>query len=186
VEAMPTFFRNVILREYEPKENKYHDDVVQQIHEIGNRVKPQDILGLGCTLGDFLPGEEGIDEAEIITTENYFTSLIQTMYVTSRKIAINSIKEGLTLAGAVDLIGLFRSMPLSAVTALAFGKSHVDVEDLIRIIKVTYDEEHGDKKTQELFVYDYCLIPVLRDRKDDETFFIRFFAFCHWSILFAG
>ena len=82
------------------------------------------------------------------------------------------------------MIGLFRSMPLSAVSALAFGKPHVDVDDLIRIIWVVYDEKHGDKETQKRFVYDYCLIPVLRDRKDDETFLSDFCS--HWSILFAG
>jgi len=121
-ETIPAFFRNVIFRECEPKDNKYHDDILQQLHEIGIKIDPKSLLGL--KVGEIISCDDlnEVSNNQIITKENFFTTVIQNYTVMSRQVSISSIKEGLTLCGAINLISLFCTMPLQVVTVLIFGK----------------------------------------------------------------
>ena len=89
-----TCFSLVLIRGICPESASYHkDDLVNHLSQIQGSIFDKDSKYLGCTLDSILA--DG-DEREV-TKDNIFTELFPTMFVESRNISLESMKEDLNI-----------------------------------------------------------------------------------------
>eukprot|EP00978_Attheya_sp_CCMP212_P020569 scaffold59039_cov46-Attheya_sp.AAC.1 len=173
----------VLLRGCRPGDEDYHkEDILKHLD--------QNMENLSYFLGD---EHEFIDgTTEVVNEENIFTKLIPDQDLSSRKICLESIKEGLTLGGDYILPGIFRPMPLEAVQKLIFSRPVVTAQGIIDILIPKYCEEwEGSKeegedhrRMQEDSFRDLCDILKEREQREKElpsdrlSFLSLFVGFC--------
>mmetsp|Transcript_34639 Transcript_34639/g.42356 ORF Transcript_34639/g.42356 Transcript_34639/m.42356 type:complete len:322 (-) Transcript_34639:75-1040(-) len=170
-EAMPSFFRNIIFRDVGPQENPFRDDILEHLSDIGAEMNVEGWIGQPI---DYLLSD---DDMELITAENFFTKVIPGYFVDSRRLAIDSIVEGLTLNGTVELQALFHSMPLHIVSELAFLKPNLEAEDVIKALEPKYFGGEVLKEIQKDF-FEGPFIEFMKEQENKDDFLSKFVHFC--------
>lgn len=169
--AMPEFFRNIIFRDIRPGDKKYRDtDVFNHLSMITSKGSVDITSYLNMSWE-----EMGYDREGCIAKEDIFSIIIPDFFIDSRTLAIEGLKEGLTLNGKVNTKALFRTMPLRVLTKLAFSKPGITPDDLINVLEPTYSDGSKEIKITQEKCFNETLPNVLRNA--DELFLVSFVSF---------
>ena len=129
------------------------------------------------------------DNMEKITTETFYTVFLYKHYIASRRMALDSVRTGLTLNK--NLKTIFNMIPAKALDTIEFASDGLELDHVLEFLKPQYQKtyEQWDEETemirwkvieqchvdaQEKF-FEVTLPGVLRDRyneekKDEETY----------------
>jgi len=192
--AMPRFFQNVLFRKCLPGENGYHrSDIVDHLISIGQPMKLDGVLDV-MTIGDLLCD----DDDTLITSDSYFTKLLPKYLVHSRSIALDALREGLTLNGLVNIPVQFCALPFGVVSKIAFSNPTISADDVIAFLEPRYNAggECNDKqlaKEEQEYFFNNILKKLLKEKEEEEhedkkkqdkdletgkSFLSRFVSFC--------
>uniref|UniRef100_A0A7S2EI47 HECT domain-containing protein n=1 Tax=Trieres chinensis TaxID=1514140 RepID=A0A7S2EI47_TRICV len=170
--ALPSFFRNVILRGWPEDDDYDRSELLQHINEIGfqysGNIKEH---FLGQPLSLYL--KEGSPN-ELITIESFFKVVLPEILVNNRSIAIDAIKEGLTLDGHIQFPNIFRAMPLEALGKVVFSNPIITSEDVISLMEPEYCVELSYEPVDEQLIegqrlfFKETLPKALRTKEENE------------------
>jgi len=139
ITTFPAIFRNCY-----PHSNKYN------INELLLDAKAVEFAGFEpaklkvFTDANSTMSDLGIDverfncEDKIITIDNFRETYVYYGLIRRRDLAINAIKNGLTLDGKVRVHAVFKAIPIEAIEKLIFSKAKIEPEDLINILHPIY------------------------------------------------
>mmetsp|Transcript_11510 Transcript_11510/g.16719 ORF Transcript_11510/g.16719 Transcript_11510/m.16719 type:complete len:262 (+) Transcript_11510:1348-2133(+) len=153
----------VLFRKCLPGEKDYHrSDIVDHLSAIGLLTKLDGVLNV-MTIDDFV--FDGDDT--VITPDTYFTKLLPKQFVRSRDLALDAIREGLTLNGLINIPVQFSVLPFEVVSKLAFSIPDMSADDVIAVLKPEYSDEQIAKEEQEFFFHN-ILKQFLKDKAEEE------------------
>jgi len=138
---MPQLLRNLFLHDQRPESRRYdYYDLLVDCWDAGFLVKTEDFLnpeapltfgylGLDDDLLD-VEGKYRVGENTEITRDNIKNAFIPLVMLETRRVAINGMLEGLTLADTIDLHLIFRHYPKEVVNKVLFNNPEVRMEDI--------------------------------------------------------
>ena len=109
---------------------------MRDINAIGFSEKVEHIIG-------FSANELGIDDdPEPYTEETFFSKFLPKIYLDDRGIAVENIREGLTLEGYLQIPTILKTFPSKALDKIAFVDGGYDsAEDVIAFFEPVYCRE---------------------------------------------
>lgn len=125
----------------------------------------------------------------LITRENFKEKFVSLYMLKTRDIAISSLKEGITLDGAMNIQKLLSMVPSKVVSTLLFSNPEYTAQEVINTLEPSYSEhEISDKDIADIRqiqqrCFQAVLPQVIRELSDDpnSTFLADFLYFCTGS-----
>jgi len=156
--AMPRFYRNVIFRECDLQDSRYkHMKVIKDLDTTGYKLS------------------EMYDDLDEDSSEIFITKTLHDQFIVLRSIAINSLKEGLTLDGYADLSVVLRTMPEKAISDLLFAPPDTNVADVFKVFKPIFSIDGIEQEQisdNQKFFFEKIFKIVIREKTEEDSLFL--------------
>lgn len=123
----------------------------------------------------------GVESDEKVTIDNFIPKVLYERFIVQRSIAINSLKEGLTLDEYANFSTVLRIMPEKAVSSLLFAPPETKVADVLKVLKPLSLKDGVElaqiNNIQELFFEDVFKTVLEEKTKEDDSFLSDFLFF---------
>ena len=132
--------------------------MVRDINAIGFDIPVEHIIGY-C---------DDDDDPEPYTEETFFSKFLPRKYLYSRGIALDNIREGLTLEGYLSIPSILQTIPSKALDKIAFVDGGYDsAEDVIAFLEPVYCKEEWAVESQvlesQILFFEQTLPNLLRE-----------------------
>jgi len=185
--VLPRVYMNAILRNCYPHSNKYnYNELLLDAKAVEfPGFEPDMLKTIADSDSDLTMSNLGIDverfncEDKIITIDNFRETYVYYGMIRRRDLAINAIKNGLTLNGKFPIHAVLKSMPIEAIERLIFSKAEITPEDVIKILDPIYSNHTiPTVKDGQMKFFDSTLKGIIQERgsrKEDGQEFLHDF-----------
>jgi len=167
--VMPKFYFNIIFRNMQPLDPSY--DLNHLLDDLFNNTNGR------SSMKRFF--------STVATTGKDAKQLLQEHFYDSKKIAIDSIREGINLGEKNHFTQILGKIPSEVVRASLFAKQDIHAEDLIQLLVPDYKQVKDNTMREKCnFFFDNILKVHIREKAEffgGDQFLRQFLVFCTGS-----